>query len=224
MPGHPEPAAAHPPGRKPVIGLVGGIGAGKSAAAAAMAARGGRVIDADRLGHEALESPEVKRQLVARWGDRVLKPDGTANRRAIAGIVFDDPAELRVLEGLVFPHIGRRAREEVAAAQADPAVRFVVLDAAVMLEAGWSDACDRIVFVDAPREVRLARLADRSGWSPEQVVAREAAQLPLAEKLRRADAVLVNDADRGRLQERVDRLLAEWGLLGGRVPDPPGPV
>ncbi|HVK11655.1 MAG TPA: dephospho-CoA kinase [Gemmataceae bacterium] len=198
---------------KPVIGLVGGIGAGKSAAAAAMARRGGRVVDGDRLGHEALELPDVKRQLVERWGKRVLKPNGAANRRAIAGIVFDAPAELKALEAMVFPHIGRRARDEIAVAQADPVVRFVVLDAAVMLEAGWADACDRIVYVDASRGVRLARLAARSGWTPDEVAAREAAQLAPEAKRAHADAVLVNDGTPGELQEYVDRLLGEWGLL-----------
>jgi dephospho-CoA kinase len=201
------------PARKPVLGLVGGIGAGKSAAAAAMARRGGRVVDGDQLGHEALELPDVKRQLVGRWGERVLKPNGAANRRAIAGVVFDAPVELKALEVMVFPHIGRRVREEVAAAQADPAVRFVVLDAAVMLEAGWADACDRLVYVDASRDVRLARLAARSGWTADEVAAREAAQLAPEAKRARADAVLTNDGTPGELQEQVDRLLGEWGLL-----------
>ena len=195
-----------------MVGLVGGIGAGKSAAAAAFARRGGRVVDADALGHAALERPDVKRQLVAWWGPGVLKADGTANRRAIAGVVFADPAERRRLEGLVYPHIGARAAEAVRAAQADPAVRFVVLDAAVMLEAGWAGACDRVAFVDAPRAVRLARVAAR-GWTDADLAAREAAQLPLDEKKRRADAVVVNDGPPERLQARVDGLLAEWGLL-----------
>lgn len=199
--------------RMPVIGLVGGIGAGKSAAAAAMARRGGRVVDGDRLGHEALELPDVKRQLVGRWGERVLKPNGAANRRAIAGIVFDNAAELKALEAMVFPHIGRRAREEIAATRADPAVRFVVLDAAVMLEAGWADACDRLVYVEASRDVRLARLAARSGWKPDEVAAREAAQLAPEAKRARADAVLSNDGTPGELQQKVDQLLGGWGLL-----------
>lgn len=202
-----------PTARKPVIGLVGGIGAGKSAAAAAMARRGGRIVDGDQLGHEALELPDVKRQLVERWGKQVLKPNGAVNRRAIAGIVFDQPAELKALEAMVFPHIGRRAREEIVAAQADPAVRFVVLDAAVMLEAGWAGACDRIVFVDASRGVRLARLAARSGWTQTEVAAREAAQLAPEAKRTRADAVLANDGTPAELQEHVDRLLGAWGLL-----------
>jgi dephospho-CoA kinase len=198
--------------RKPVIGVVGGIGAGKSAVAAAMARRGGAVIDADRLGHAALEQPEVKRQLAARWGERVFKPDGSANRRAIAGIVFNNPEELRALEAMVFPYIGRRAREEIVKAQADSAVRFVVLDAAVMLEAGWADACDRIVYVEAPREVRLARLAARSGWSAADVAARESAQMPLEAKKAQSAAIIVNDGSPERLREQVDALLRAWGL------------
>ncbi|MEO2092375.1 MAG: dephospho-CoA kinase, partial [Gemmataceae bacterium] len=75
------------PTRKPVLGLIGGIGAGKTAAGRCLAARGGFVIDCDALGHVALETPDVKRQLTERWGERILHPDGTANRRAVSGIV-----------------------------------------------------------------------------------------------------------------------------------------
>lgn len=201
------------PPRKPVIGLIGGIGAGKSAAAAAMARRGATVIDADRIGHEALEQPDVKAELVRMWGPNVLKSDGTANRRTIAGIVFPNPTELKRLEALVFPHIGRRVEGEIAAADADPKARFVALDAAVMLEAGWSERCDRIVYVDAPREVRLARLAVRSGWSSAEVAAREASQMSEDEKKARSDAVIRNGGAPEQLQERVDDLLRTWDLL-----------
>src|SRR6516162_3581178 len=121
---------------KMVIGLVGTIGAGKSAVAALLAARGGVGVDGDKLGHAALERPDVKAELVARWGARILKPDGSINRRVVGGIVFADPAERKVLEAVVFPVIGAMATERVATASADPAARFVVLDAAVMFEAG----------------------------------------------------------------------------------------
>jgi len=171
------------------------------------------VIDADRLGHEALEAPAVKDWLIARWGPGVLKPDGTANRRAIAGIVFRAPAELRALESVVYPVIGRRAEEEIAKAQADPRVRFAVLDAAVMLEAGWNGACDHLIYVDAPRGVRLSRLAARSGCSEADVAAREAAQWPAERKKARSDAVVLNDGPPERLQDRIDRLLTGWGLM-----------
>lgn len=196
-----------------MVGLVGGIGAGKSAAAAAMARRGAAVVDADRVGHEVLELAHVKAQLGSWWGPGVLRPDGSADRRTVAGIVFADPAERARLEGLVFPHIGRRVERLIAAAAADPAVRFVALDAAVMLEAGWGHVCDRLVYVDAPRDTRLARLAARNGWTPAEVAAREAAQMPADRKAARADAVLVNDGSPERLRERVDALLSGWGLL-----------
>lgn len=204
-------------GPKPVIGLVGGIGAGKSTAAAAFAARGGAVVDADALGHEALEQPEIRGRVLDRWGHRgnLVKPDGRLDRRAIARIVFADPAERAALEAMVFPYIGRRATEEVAKAQADPAAKFVVVDAAVMLEAGWDGVCDRLVYVDAPPEARLARLAARSGWSASDLAAREAAQWPAAEKRKRAAAVIVNDAGLDNVQEQVDRLLEMWAVGSG---------
>jgi dephospho-CoA kinase len=203
---------------KPVIGLVGGIGAGKSLAASALARRGGAVIDADRIGHEVLRRPDVLAALTARWGPRVVRADGTPDRRAIAGIVFADPAERTALESIVFPHIGAGVRERVAAAKDDPESRFVVLDAAVMLEAGWHGACDKLIYVDAPRDVRLRRLAARSGWSAADLAAREAAQMPAAEKMARADAVVANDGTPDDLQARLDRLLTEWGIPAGPPP------
>jgi dephospho-CoA kinase len=198
---------------KPVFGLIGGIGAGKTAAGACLAARGGLVIDCDKLGHVALEQPEVKGQLRERWGDGVFHPDGGVSRKAVAGIVFDTPGERAWLEGVVFPVIGRMADERIRAADADPAVRFSVLDAAVLLEAGWGHRCDRILYIDAPRELRLPRLAARSGWTPAEVDAREAAQWPAEQKKRHADAVVVNDGTRERLQDRIDHVLTGW--IGG---------
>ncbi|MBX9581785.1 MAG: dephospho-CoA kinase [Gemmataceae bacterium] len=201
-------------GPKPTVGLVGGIGAGKTTAALAFAARGGAVVDGDALGHAALADPAVRRRVLDRWGHRanLIRPDGSFDRRALAGIVFADPAERSALEAIVFPWIGEQARAAVRRAQADPLARFVVVDAAVMLEAGWSDVCDRIVYVDAPAEVRLSRVAARSGWTAADLAAREAAQWPAAAKLQQADAVIVNDAGPDRLQEQVDRLLTAWGL------------
>jgi dephospho-CoA kinase len=197
-------------GAKPVVGLIGAIGAGKSTAARCFAARGGFVIDADALGHEALRQPEVVAALVARWGEGVRKPDGSLDRRAIGRIVFANPVERSALETLVFPYIGKRSVEEIARGVADPNSRFVVLDAAVLLEAGWNNNVDRIVYIDAPRELRLERLAARSGWTDADLTAREAAQWPVEEKIRRSDVVLINDATPAELQKHVDSLLREW--------------
>jgi dephospho-CoA kinase len=209
---HPE-GSAMTVRRKPVLGLIGGIGAGKTAAARCFAARGGFAVDCDKLGHVALEVPDVKRELTERWGGRVLNPDGTANRRAIAGIVFDTPGEREWLEGVVFPVIGGLATAGIRKAEGDSAARFVVLDAAVLLEAGWGPMCDKIVYVDAPRELRERRLKARSGWTAADLAAREAAQWPAERKKAHAHAVIVNDGSPEGLQGRVDHVLKSWGWM-----------
>jgi dephospho-CoA kinase len=204
-------------GVKPVIGLVGGIGAGKSLAAQCFAERGGWVVDADALGHEALRQPDIAARVIERWGDRVRKPDGSLDRRAIGRIVFADPLERKALEELVFSYIGKRCREEVARGLADAKSRFVVLDAAVMLEAGWNNETDWIVYVDAPRPTRLARLAHRSGWTDSELAARESAQWPEDVKKARADAIVLNDSTVESLQRQIDALLTKWVVLPAKT-------
>jgi dephospho-CoA kinase len=228
MSDQPESKGARPfkHGPKPVIGLVGGIGAGKSTAARCFAGRGGLVIDADALGHEALRQPEVASAVAGRWGEGVRKPDGSLDRRELGRVVFGNSDERRALEGMVFPWITARCGAAVANAMADPGVPFVVVDAAVLFEAGWHGNMDRIIYVDAPRDVRVARLAARSGWTEADLAAREAAQWPADEKKARADEILVNDAGPVELQKHVDRLLGKWGVrigppAGGNAPVAP---
>lgn len=199
------------PATKPVIGVVGGIGSGKSTAAAALARRGGQVVAGDPAGHAALRQPGIRERIVKRWPDAV-GVDGEIDRQVLGRTVFANPAQLRELEAIVFPWIQERLKEEIAAAKTNPRVNFVVLDAAVMLEAGWNGACDRLVFVDAPREVRAARVAGR-GWTADDLDRRERSQLGLDEKRARADAVLVNAGGTDELQAAADELLAQWGLM-----------
>jgi dephospho-CoA kinase len=198
---------------KPVVGLIGGMGSGKSLVASLFAARGARVISGDELGHEALRQPAIKERLVERWGTEILDDHGNVDRRRVAGIVFADPAERRALEELVFPWIERRLGEEIAAAQKDPASRLIIVDAAIMIESGWSKHCDRLVYVQAPAEVRLRRLAETRGWTPAEVRAREQAQMPLEDKAKRADAILDNSVSAEATAEQVDRLLRQWKLI-----------
>ncbi|QEL20324.1 dephospho-CoA kinase [Limnoglobus roseus] len=195
--------------KKLTIGLIGAIGAGKSAAAAVLARLGGAVVDADAVGHAALELPAVRERLAARWGN-VLKDDGRVDRRKIAEIVFRDPAERTALEAIVFPSIRRLCEEAMAAGQADPAKKIVVLDAAVLIEAGWKDVCDKLIYVDAPHEVRVARVAARSGWTEAELLAREAAQMPAEEKKKHAHVILNNATTRDDLADEIERILLAW--------------
>lgn len=206
--------------RKPVLGLIGGIGSGKSRVAAALAEQGGRVIVADELGHQALRQPEIRRHIVERWGAQLLGEDGEIVRPRLGVIVFGDAAQRRLLEEIVHPWIGRAIQAEVERLQADPAVRFVVLDAAVMIEAGWHALCDKLLFVDTPRSVRLDRLSRQRGWSAQELQARENAQLPLTAKAIQADHVLDNSGSLEHLNRQVANLLQLWGLVPASVAAP----
>jgi dephospho-CoA kinase len=197
---------------QPVIGVIGGIGSGKSRVAAVLAERGGRVVSGDDAGHAALKQGAIKARIAGHWGRGVFDEHGEINRRRLGEIVFADTGERLALEEIVFPFIEARLRQQIAAALADAAVKFVVLDAAVMLEADWDKECDIILFVHAPTEERLRRLREQRGWTEKELRARENAQMPLAEKRARADAVVDNSGPPEALAGRVDEVLWRWGL------------
>lgn len=189
--------------RVPVIGLVGGVGSGKSAVAAALARRGGRVIDADALGHAALREPALAARVLARWPQVAV--GGGVDRAKLADVVFADDAARDALECIVHPWIVRRIRADVAAADAP----FVVVDAPLLLEAGLGEDCDLVAFVDVPAAERVRRVAAR-GWTADELARREAAQMPLEEKRRRADVVIDNSGPPHALDVQVERLLERF--------------
>lgn len=191
----------------PILGLVGGMGSGKSEVAAEFARQGAKVISGDQLGHEALRQPETRAALALRWGPRVLDRRGEIDRRSVGKIVFADANERRVLEHLVFPFIQKRFLDEVSLAERQPGFRWVVLDAAVMLEAGWNKVCACLIYVHSPRVQRLRRLAEQRGWTEKEVESRESAQLPLTEKVSRADFVIDNSGSREQTAQQVRQLL-----------------
>lgn len=198
---------------KPIIGIIGSIGAGKSVVAAEMAKLGGYLITADTLGHEGLRQQTIKEQLRARWGESVFKPDGEVDRRALGAIVFADRKELRALEAIQFPFIGSRVREEINKAELDSEIRFIILDAAVLLEAGWKKECNRVLFVDAPHAIRLDRVKKNRNWTVQELDKREASQMSLQEKRQAADAVFVNASTVADAAYGVREILRTWNLL-----------
>ncbi len=197
---------------KPVIGIVGGIGSGKSLLAGELAARGGFLIAGDPLGHEGLRQPEIRARVVSRFGTDVLNDAGEIDRRRLGRLVFAETQELKALERIVFPYIEARIRAEIERAETLPEVRFVILDAAILLEAGWAKTCDRILFVETPEADRLAYVRASRGWSEADLREREKAQWPLAEKRRHADATILNAGPLEAIRRQLDELLRSWNL------------
>lgn len=183
------------------VGLTGGIGCGKTAAAACFGRLGFQVICADRLAHAALLDPATVREVQARWGDEVLLENGLPDRALIAERVFTEPGELRWLESRIHPRIRREWQQATSDASHD-----WVVDVPLLFEKGWQGDFDVTVAVVTKPELQRSRLLAR-GWTPAQIDARLAAQLSMEEKARRADHVLVNDGTLGQLESQVSALV-----------------
>lgn len=192
------------------IGLIGGVASGKSAVAQRFAANGAVILDADRAGHLVLREAAVIELLVARWGEQILNETGEINRSAVAKIVFaaSGEAERQFLNSVTHPRIAARLEVQLNELR-EANCPAAVLDAALLLEAGWDRLCDQIVFVDVPQEQRLARARSR-GWDAGELARREATQLPLEEKKRRATVCLDNSGSLSELESAVDALAENW--------------
>jgi dephospho-CoA kinase len=189
-----------------VFGVVGGIGSGKSLAAACFSSAGAELLDADRMARAVLDQSDVQRALLHRWGTKIADADGRIERRRLSELVFGDDARshaaLDYLERLVHPVVWRQTLQAIRAALTADRLA-VVLDAPLLLEAGWDLLCDTVVFVDAPLPVRVQRVAAR-GWSAADLAARERRQMPLENKRWRSDVCLDNRTDdRATLEQQV---------------------
>ncbi|REG02004.1 dephospho-CoA kinase [Asanoa ferruginea] len=189
------------------MGLTGGIGAGKSAAAARFAANGAVVIDSDRLAREVVEpgTPGLA-EVVAAFGSGVLRDDGALDRPALGRIVFGDAAARKRLEGILHPLIQRRS---AALASAAPAGAIIVNDIPLLVEGGVAAAYHLVVVVDAAPAVRVERLVRDRGMTTDDASARIAAQIDDATRRAAADVVLDNSGAPSALDSAADALWAD---------------
>jgi dephospho-CoA kinase len=188
-----------------VIGLLGGIASGKSLVAAELTRLGAVVLDADQAAHDVLQHQAVRDELVERWGSDILNPLGEIDRRRVAEIVFpgDGQAEteLKFLEGVLHPRI-RGEFESRLNKLRNRRVGVAVIDAPLLLEAGWGDLCDYTLFVEADRATRLQRARSR-GWSELEFTDRERAQLPIDQKRVKSTHQLSNEGSAEELKGAV---------------------
>jgi dephospho-CoA kinase len=192
-----------------VIGLTGGIGTGKSEVSRILGEMGAEVLNADRYGHEVyLPGTDGHREVVEAFGEDVLQPNGEVDRRALGGKVFGNPEAMAQLNAIAWPRI-RQKLEDGIEEQRQLGTGVVVLDAAVLIEAGWTDAADEVWVVTAPEGDVVSRLQARNNLTEEQVRARMASQMSSEERVKHADVVVANDGDLQGLQSNIEKLWQE---------------
>jgi len=201
---------------KPIIGIAGGIGSGKSFVASLFAEAGCHVIDSDAQVRAAYNDPQVRQTIESWWGPKVRRPDGSVDRAWIAEKVFADPAERQKLENLLHPQISAARVVEMEKVAHDQKVLAFVWDAPLLFEAGLRQLCDVVVFVDSPLETRLKRVGETRGWGPQELATRENSQWPLDKKHKLSDYTVTNAADaapvRDQVRELLPRILAKFDL------------
>jgi dephospho-CoA kinase len=193
-----------------LIGLTGGIATGKSTVARLLAGRGAAVVDADLLAREVvLPGSPALGEIAAAFGPAVLTSAGELDRAALGALVFADASQRRRLEAITHPRIGALMGERIAAALGS-AAPLVVADIPLLFEGGRGELVEGVLLVDAPEEVQLSRLMLRDGIDEAAARARIAAQMPLAEKRRRATWVIDNAGSPESTAGQVEAWWERW--------------
>ncbi len=198
------------------VGVTGGIGAGKSTVCRTFEALGAFVIDADKVGHEALREPDVAQDLVDAFGEEILNDAGDVVRRELGWRAFSSEECRHRLNTIVWPSISRRIRDHVARVRAQQPGRTVVIDAAMIVE--WGDPkaqCDVLVVVTAQQGIRKRRTVARLGISEEEAEMRMAAQVSEADKACVADYVIRNERSVSELEAEATRVWEQIHATGG---------
>ena len=194
----------------PAIGITGGISAGKSTFCDCV--RGtlsaAKFFNADQAAHALVEFPEVQQEIRAEFGSGVFSRDGDLNREKLRAIIFGDAIKRRALERILHPRIRRQWRAEAKRHRNSP--DFFFADIPLLYETGGETLCDRVVVVACSHQVQVARLAQRMSINDTEAEQMIRSQMPLDEKIARADHVVWNDGSRAALMEQARFLVALW--------------
>jgi dephospho-CoA kinase len=192
-----------------VVGLTGGIGSGKSTVASMLQEMGARIIDADRIARDVVRPGEpALASLRAEFGEEVVTEQGELDRAAVAARVFDDPDALKRLNAIVHPAVAARTAEEIEDAR-QAGARWVVYDVPLLYENDLEHMFDKVIVVASSESVRRQRLREREQWSTSDIDARMAMQMPLEEKVQRADFVVDNDGSLVETRRQVEEVTAQ---------------
>jgi dephospho-CoA kinase len=206
-------------GRKPVIGIIGGMCSGKSTVAAKLAKMGCAVIDADRIAHQLLDDKAVRAKIIRVFGKEILEEGGPStpsttlrtgslrtgkiSRSELANKVFGDADKLGKLTGILHPPVLAQVEELIARHRSNPAVKAIVLDMPLLVEVGWEKRCDHIIFVDCDPPIRLERAKKAGFFDADELKIRENLQISLDKKRRIADNIIENNSDLSGLSKQI---------------------
>jgi dephospho-CoA kinase len=190
-------------GRKPVIGILGGVASGKSAVAAEFAKLGCAVIDADKIAHELLDEPNIKKEVISSFGQAILDHTGKVNRKKLAGIVFADGDKLLTLNRILHPLVLVRAEQLIEQYNRQQQVAAIVLDMPLLVEVGWDKRCDRLIFVRCDQKKRLERTKKMGLFDENQLKVRENFQISLDKKASITDNTIDNNSGFSALARQV---------------------
>jgi dephospho-CoA kinase len=184
-----------------VVGLTGGIGSGKTAASDYLASLGIGVVDADIVARDivAIGQPALD-QIVQYFGSDILQADGSLNRSALRAIVFNQPSERKVLESITHPAIRQRIQQQLTNSTSP----YTLLVSPLLFESGQYQFANRSLVIDASEDLQRQRASQRDGVSSEQIASIMAAQLTRAERLQKADDVVINHGDLDELYQQLD--------------------
>ncbi len=197
------------PRKKPVIGIMGGIGSGKSTAAREFARLGCKVIDADKIAHELLERKSVKQKVAACFGQNILSSSGRINRKKLADIVFAETRRIELLNNIIHPLVLSKVEQLITKYKAQNTVKAIVLDMPLLLEVGWAKRCKKLIFVDCRPELRAKRAKKVGIFGVKQLKKRENFQISLDKKRRIADNIIDNNSGFAALAKQVADILID---------------
>lgn len=204
-----------PMNTKPLIGILGAIGSGKSAVATAFGNLGCAVVDADKMALAIIEKKEVIDSIIAIFGPEVVASDGSIDRAKLSEKVFSDAALLQKLNAIIHPPVLSQTEKLINEYFAAPDVPAVVLDVPLLMETGWHKRCDVLVFVESAPEIRYQRVAKKGRFSADQIKKRENFQISLDKKKEIVQYIVQNNSDWVSLADQVARIYSAvmkvWG-------------
>ena len=191
-----------------IIGITGSIACGKSLVSNYLQEKGYTIIDADKIGHMALENDEVKKQLVNKFGKSILK-DNEVNRVTLGKLVFENNENLKELNNIIHPQIRKNISEQL---QVHKNEKLVFVDVPLLFEAKFDDLVEKIIVVSLDDKIQLERLMNRNSLSKEEALQRIKSQIPVREKEKLGDYVVDNSFTQENTYNQVDRILEKLKL------------